>query len=142
VASAWWHDQRRQHLIDAGVIGHWTDLGEPENFNEQGWYFGLPETNLHDHTSIHNLYNLLWSQSIWDGYVRNSLNQRPFVLSRSGTAGSQRYGVAMWSGDIAANMPSLSEQMNVQMQMSLSGMDYFGYGLFWLGCRRVLPSGF
>lgn len=32
----------------------------------------------------------------------------------------------MWSGDIGANMPSLEAQMNVQMEMSLSGIDYFG----------------
>ncbi|MCA9887580.1 MAG: DUF5110 domain-containing protein [Anaerolineae bacterium] len=125
-AAAWWHDNRRQPLIQDGIVGHWTDLGEPEDYDESGWYAGLPELGLHDHASIHNLYNLFWSQSIWEGYQRNEVMQRPFILSRSGTAGSQRYGVAMWSGDIAANMPSLTEQMNVQMHMSLSGIDYFG----------------
>jgi alpha-glucosidase (family GH31 glycosyl hydrolase) len=30
------------------------------------------------------------------------------------------------SGDIAANMASLTAQMKVQMEMSLSGVDYFG----------------
>jgi alpha-glucosidase len=113
-------------LIDEGVIGHWTDLGEPEDFSEAGWYTGFSPADVHDHASVPNLYNLLWSQSIWDGYQRNDVQRRPFILSRSGTSGSQRNGVAMWSGDIAANMPSLSEQMNVQMQMSLSGVDYFG----------------
>lgn len=125
-AAAWWHDVRRQPLVDAGIIGHWTDLGEPENYSEAAWYAGLPELDMHDEAAIHNLYNLLWSASIWDGYARNDVDQRPFSLSRSGTSGSQRYGVAMWSGDIAANMLSLTEQMNVQMQMSLSGIDYFG----------------
>ncbi|MBZ0275197.1 MAG: glycoside hydrolase family 31, partial [Anaerolineae bacterium] len=125
-SAAWWHDQRRQHLIDAGVIGHWTDLGEPENFRQGAWYFGIPGLNLHDHASVHNLYNLWWSQSVWDGYQRNAVQRRSFILTRSGTAGSQRYGTAMWSGDIAMKMTSLSEQMNVQMEMSLSGIDYFG----------------
>jgi alpha-glucosidase len=32
----------------------------------------------------------------------------------------------MWSGDIGSNLSSLTSQMNVQMHMSLSGMDYFG----------------
>ena len=121
-AAAWWHDNRRQHLVDSGIIGHWTDLGEPENYDEGAWYFGGD----HTHASIHNLYNFYWSQSIWDGYQRHDIERRPFILSRSGTAGSQRYGVAMWSGDIGANVLSLAEQMNVQMQMSLSGIDYFG----------------
>lgn len=125
-ASAWWHDNRRQHLIDAGVMAHWTDLGEPENYDESAWYFGIAGTNRHGHAGIHNLYNLLWSQSIWDGYARNDVALRPFILSRSGTSGSQRYGVAMWSGDIGANLMSLSEHMNAQLHLSLSGMDYFG----------------
>lgn len=125
-AAAWWHDERRQHLIDAGVIGHWTDLGEPEDYDEGGWYFGFPAFERHGHADVHNVYNFLWSESIWKGYQRNTIARRPFILSRSGTSGSQRYGVAMWSGDIAANMPSLEAQMNVQMHMSLSGVDYFG----------------
>ncbi|MBE2268646.1 MAG: DUF5110 domain-containing protein [Anaerolinea sp.] len=119
-AAVWWHDERRQPLIDLGVMGHWTDLGEPEDFDESAVYAGG------DQAAIHNLYNLLWSQSVWDGYMRNNVERRPFILSRSGTAGSQRFGAALWSGDIGANMDSLSEQMNVQMHMALSGIDYFG----------------
>ncbi|WP_119070520.1 TIM-barrel domain-containing protein [Aggregatilinea lenta] len=124
-AAAWWHDHRRQPLIDAGVTGHWTDLGEPEVYDEGAWYAGVGAEG-HTQADVHNLYNLLWSRSIWDGYARHAVEQRPFVLSRSGTSGSQRYGVAMWSGDIGANMPSLAAHMNVQMHMSLSGVDYFG----------------
>jgi alpha-glucosidase len=123
-AAAWWHDNRRQPLIDAGVIGHWTDLGEPEDFDEGAWYFGV--AGLHSHADIHNLYNFLWAQSIWDGYLRNDVQRRLFVLSRSGTAGIQRFGVAMWSGDIGSNLASLAAQMQVQMQLSLSGIDYYG----------------
>jgi alpha-glucosidase len=125
-AAAWWHENRRKHLIDEGVVGHWTDLGEPEMFQASAWYYGFPEYELHGQADIHNLYNFLWSKSIWEGYQRDGVTRRPFIMSRSGTAGSQRYGVAMWSGDIGANMPSLAAHMNAQMQMSLSGMDYFG----------------
>ncbi len=138
-AAAWWHDQRRQHLIEAGVIGHWTDLGEPEDYSESAWYAGFPEFGLHDHASIHNLYNLFWTQSIWEGYQRNAVQRRPFMLSRSGTSGSQRYGAALWSGDIAANLVSLAEQMNVQMHMSLSGVDYFGADVGGFFRNRVDP---
>jgi alpha-glucosidase (family GH31 glycosyl hydrolase) len=125
-AAAWWHENRRQHLIEEGVMAHWTDLGEPENFDEGSWYYGFPEFDKHDHGDVHNLYNLLWSESIFEGYQRHEIEQRPFILSRSGTSGSQRFGVAMWSGDIASNLTSLAAHMNAQMQMSLSGVDYFG----------------
>jgi alpha-glucosidase len=126
--AAFWHDWKREPLIEAGVIGHWTDLGEPEMYDPAAWYSGstwdyLP---LQRQADIHNLYNLLWSRSIYEGYLRNGHAQRPFIMSRSGTSGSQRYGVAMWSGDIGSNLVSLTSQMDVQMHMSLSGMDYFG----------------
>ena len=48
------------------------------------------------------------------------------MLSRSGTSGIQRFGAAMWSGDIGSNLASLAAHLNVQMHMSFSGIDYFG----------------
>lgn len=119
-----WHDRRRKALIDAGVAGHWTDLGEPENYPDAAWYHGFGAG--HDQAANHNLYNFGWSASIANGYRRHNSNRRPFILSRSGTAGSQRFGVAMWSGDIGANMPSLRAHFRAQAHMSLSGIDYFG----------------
>jgi len=130
-AAAFWHDWKREPLINAGVMGHWTDLGEPEMYDSSSWYAGIADdyVPLNQHADIHNLFNLLWSQSIYNGYLRNGHSQRPFILSRSGSPGSQRYGAAMWSGDIGSNLSSLTSQMNVQVQMSLSGMDYFGSDL-------------
>ena len=125
-AAATWHDSLRQPLIDTGIMGHWTDLGEPEMFAPDSWYAGLPGLDLHDQAANHNVYNLLWAASIAAGYTRNEVAQRPFILSRSGTSGIQRYGAGMWSADIGANFDSLAAHMNAQMQMSLSGMDYFG----------------
>jgi alpha-glucosidase (family GH31 glycosyl hydrolase) len=127
-AGAFWHDWKREPLIEAGVTGHWTDLGEPEAFDPKGWYWGVAQDGqqLHDQAAVHNLYNLLWSQSIYEGYLRNGHEQRPFILSRSGTSGSQRYGSAMWSGDISGLLTSLAAHLNVQMHMSMSGVDYYG----------------
>jgi len=119
-----WHDQRRKPLIDAGIAGHWTDLGEPENYPDKAWYHGFGAG--HDQAANHNLYNFAWSASIARGYARQKSQRRPFILSRSGTAGSQRFGVAMWSGDIGSNMPSLRAHFRAQAHMSLSGIDYFG----------------
>ncbi len=127
-AGAYWHDWKREPLIDSGVIGLWTDLGEPELFDPEGWYAGVAQDGAvgHSQADIHNLYNLKWSQSISEGYARNGDVQRPFILSRSGTVGSQRYGVAMWSGDVAARLTTLATQLNNQMHMSFSGIDYYG----------------
>jgi alpha-glucosidase (family GH31 glycosyl hydrolase) len=137
-AGVWIHEQRRfPNLSQLGVSCHWTDLGEPESFDAGACYEGVETVDgaiKNHHADVHNLYNLLWNRSIWDGYVDKEgevddlgiARPRPFVLSRSGAAGSQRYGVAMWSGDIASSLASLATHLNAQMHMSLSGIDYYG----------------
>ncbi|HXQ20491.1 MAG TPA: TIM-barrel domain-containing protein [Candidatus Acidoferrales bacterium] len=125
-AGDFWHDAKRQPLIDMGVLGHWTDLGEPEVYDSTAWYYGFPQLGLHAHADIHNLYNFAWLASIARGYARHGAAQRPFMVSRSGTSGIQRFGAAMWSGDIGSNLDSLAAHFNAQMHMSFSGVDYFG----------------
>lgn len=138
-AGEWFHNNRRfPNLVKKGVNAHWTDLGEPETFDPAACYEGV-ETSLdgqkkNQHSDIHNLHNLLWDRSIWEGYHSKEgekdelgvTNPRPFIVSRSGAAGIQRYGAAMWSGDIASNVKSLASHGNAQMQMSFSGVDYYG----------------
>ncbi len=140
-AGVFWHDLKREPLINLGVMGHWTDLGEPEMYDPESWYAGIVEDGQlrNKHVDIHNLYNFLWSKSIYEGYQRNRHSQRPMILSRSGTSGSQRLGVSMWSGDIGSNLSSLATHLNAQMHMSMSGMDYFGSDIG--GFRRESTDG-
>ncbi len=121
-AADFFHDFRRQALVDLGITGHWTDLGEPEMFVPEAFY----GKGRFKHADIHNIYNLRWSKSIAEGYERHNVTRRPWILSRSGTSGIQRYGVGLWSGDIGSNLSSLSTHLNAQMHMSFSGVDYFG----------------
>lgn len=132
VAGAnWWHDQvRKPNTIDLGVIGHWTDLGEPEAFDPSAC------ESLGQHSNgYHNIHNLLWSKSIFDGYVRNheSITARPFSLARAGTVGSQRFGAALWSGDIGGRLDHMNLHYNSQMHMAMAGIDYYSsdIGGFW-----------
>lgn len=124
-AGAYWHDTERQHLIDDGVVGHWLDLGEPEMYDSGDWVAGvLPGKNAH--ADYHNVYGLMWAESIAAGYDRNEEDARPFLLARAGAAGIQRYGVGMWSADIGSKLTALAAQQNTQMHMSMSGIDYYG----------------
>ncbi|NJK40119.1 MAG: DUF5110 domain-containing protein [Oscillatoriales cyanobacterium RM2_1_1] len=149
-AGIWIHRQRRYpNLVRQGIHGHWTDLGEPETFDPRGCYEGVEMTQSgikNEHPDLHNLYNLLWNQSIWQGYFAQrgradalgTVNPRPFILTRSGAAGTQRYGTAMWSGDIASNLQSLATHFNAQMHLAFSGIDYYGSDIG--GFRReVMP---
>ncbi|NOZ25378.1 MAG: DUF5110 domain-containing protein [Nitrospirae bacterium] len=118
--GAYWHDMKRKALIDLGIMGHWTDLGEPEMYDPGSGYSAGTQAD------AHNIFNFRWLRSIYKGYVRNNESRRPFMMSRSGTAGIQRFGAAMWSGDIASRLSSLAAHAANQMHMSFSGIDYYG----------------
>ncbi len=118
--GAYLHDNKRQALIDMGVIGHWTDLGEPEMFDANSGYA------VGGHADAHNIFNFRWIRSINEGYRRNNNALRPFMMSRSGTAGIQRFGAAMWSGDIGSKLDNLDSHAANQKHMAFSGIDYYG----------------
>lgn len=124
-AGDYWHDTKREPLIRAGVAGHWIDLGEPEAYGPNDWAWGA-NLDGHQAADFHNIYNFSWAQSIARGYQRHGETQRPFIMSRSGTSGIQRFGVAMWSGDVGSRQSILATHENARMHMSLSGIDYFG----------------
>jgi len=120
-AGDYWHRTKRLPLIQAGITGHWLDLGEPEMFHPASVYFGGKRQS-----DVHNIYNLKWLEGVYRGYQKYSPSQRPFLLSRSGAAGVQRFGTVMWSGDIGSDLSNLASHQNNQMHMSLSGLDYYG----------------
>jgi len=116
-----WHKWKRAPLVEAGILGHWIDLGEPEIYPHEATYHGNRRQ-----ADVHNIYNLKWAEGIHAGYDKYTPDVRPFILSRSGAAGIQRHGAVMWSGDIGSDLTSLASHMNAQMHMSLSGVDYYG----------------
>jgi alpha-glucosidase (family GH31 glycosyl hydrolase) len=131
-AGGWIHENRRfPNLAEKGIAGHWTDLGEPEKYDPNACYRGVETTAAgpkNRHGDVHNLYAFLWNKSIYDGYAEKNgaLNRRPFIVTRSGASGSDRFGVAMWSGDIGSSLDLLATHLNAQMHMSFSGIDYYG----------------
>jgi alpha-glucosidase (family GH31 glycosyl hydrolase) len=104
-------------LVNQGVGGWWTDLCEPElHPDDMQHYWGEAQR-------IHNVMNLLWSQLLYDHYQQSG-NQRLFNLTRSGYAGSQRYGVITWSGDVQRSFGGLQVQPVLMQSLALSGIPY------------------
>ncbi|QEC40792.1 TIM-barrel domain-containing protein [Pseudobacter ginsenosidimutans] len=109
-----------------GVSGWWSDLGEPEkhpntimhNLKDQG--VNRPVSA----DEIHNLYGHQWSAMLYEKYRDDYPDQRLFHLNRAGFAGSQRYSVFPWTGDVARSWSGLKAQWPVMMGMSLSGLPY------------------
>ncbi|KAG9008461.1 hypothetical protein FRB90_008878 [Tulasnella sp. 427] len=100
----------------------------PSVFN--GPEITMQKDNIHyggwEHRDVHNINGMLYANQTARAMVaREDVPKRPFVLSRSFFAGSQRHG-AIWTGD---NMGTW-EHMKVGLQMALAdgiaGMTFSG----------------
>lgn len=130
-ARRWWGEELAPALR-AGMDGVWLDVNEPTTFPEGGAGLSLP-----DETPVgglgagatmadaHNLYGLLEAQATYDGMLAARPSQRPFVLSRAGYAGLQRYA-ATWTGDAPSTWASLRQTPAMLTGLSLSGMPFAG----------------
>ena len=69
-----------------------------------------------------NSYPLMHARSFYDGWTAFKPDVRPFTLTRSGFAGLQRYGAAIWSGDVASRWYDLKAQISAGVNVSMSGL--------------------
>jgi len=111
--------EKLKRLIEQGIAGFWTDMGEPQFHPVGSWH------HLGGREKIHNIYNLLWSKGIYERHRKSFPRQRVFILSRSAYLGSQRYGSANWSGDIPSTFKELKRQVRTGLNFSLSGIPYW-----------------
>ncbi|MFH0881425.1 MAG: TIM-barrel domain-containing protein, partial [bacterium] len=113
-----WYREKAVTLLADSIGGLWTDLGEPERHPEDMMHAGGTADD------VHNSYNLLWSQTVAEAFAEQRPGRRIFNLTRSGSAGSQRYGVFTWSGDVQASWLGFIGQPSFVLQMGLSGFAY------------------
>jgi alpha-glucosidase (family GH31 glycosyl hydrolase) len=112
----WWN--RTKELYEQGLRGYWIDMGELEEHFEGTISFGG------DRTRTHNAYSYLWSKALYEGQ-RDDYKTRPFILSRSGCIGIQKFGTAVWSGDIDASWKVLADQVVIGQGMAMSGVPHW-----------------
>jgi alpha-glucosidase len=127
---AWWAAQYRL-LTDAGVGGVWHDMNEPTSISLVGDPT-LPLSTRHDleglggdHALAHNVYGRLMNEAGYDGLSRARPHARPFVLSRSGWAGNQRWAWT-WTGDVETTWAGLRQQVATVVGLGLSGIPFAG----------------
>jgi alpha-D-xyloside xylohydrolase len=127
--------QIEQTLGRLGVDAWWLDADEPDMVSNSSIAerkaFMTPSP-LGPGAVIFNAYALEHVRGVYDGNLRSRPGRRVFILSRSGFAGLQRYGAAVWSGDIAPRWSDLKDQIAAGIGFSLSGlpnwtMDIGGY---------------
>ncbi|MEK9137987.1 MAG: TIM-barrel domain-containing protein, partial [Bacteroidota bacterium] len=89
---------------------------------------------------VHNIYNLLWAKTVYDGLSPFRPSQRLFNLTRSGYAGIQRYGVATWSGDVSRSFGGLAVQLPMLLNMGMSGIAYHNSDIGGFCCGTTTPE--
>ncbi|XP_059616184.1 neutral alpha-glucosidase AB [Phlebotomus argentipes] len=106
----------------------WNDMNEPSVFN--GPEVTMLKDNIHfgdwEHRDVHNIYGHMHVLATFEGLMRRSNGvQRPFILSRSHFAGTQRYA-AIWTGDNAAEWGHLQASVKMCLSESVAGMSFCG----------------
>ncbi|KAL1956817.1 hypothetical protein VTO42DRAFT_6767 [Malbranchea cinnamomea] len=107
----------------------WNDMNEPSVFN--GPETTMPKDNIHfggwEHRDVHNLYGLTFVNATYKGLIERKRGEmrRPFVLTRSFYAGSQRYG-AMWTGDNQASWGHLAASLPMVLNNGIAGFPFAG----------------
>ena len=115
-------------LFSKGVDAWWMDASEPDilsNVSPQKRKEEMEPTALGPSAEWLNAYPLENARGIYEGQRAADSGRRVFILTRSGFAGSQRYGAAIWSGDIAARWSDMRNQIAAGINFSLSGIPYW-----------------
>jgi len=129
----WWGDLYRGAYYEKGVAGVWNDMNEPVNWvaNAAGEKT-LPHDALQGepgsqvpHAAVHNLYGFNMARATYEGWKRHRPERRPFILTRSGYAGIQRYA-AVWMGDNHSWWEHIVAHMTMCAGMGLSGVPFVG----------------
>jgi alpha-glucosidase len=128
-ARTWWGDQLRA-LTDRGVAGIWTDMNEPSDFvdktgeSQQDVVFDdLGARSLY--AQNRNTFALNMARATYEGLQRLQPDRRPFVITRAGYAGIQRYAIT-WIGDSNATFEQLALTVPMFASMGLSGQPFVG----------------
>src|SRR5438046_10740342 len=68
----------------------------------------------------------------YEGFRHLQPDRRPFILTRSGTAGMQRYA-ALWTGDNTSQWEHISMAIPTCLNIGMSGVPFVGVdiGGFW-----------
>ena len=132
------------------VISSFLDVTHPEarefvwakvreNYHRHGikvWWLDAIEPEIvpydHDHVRYHAgngfevgcLYPLFQQKAFYDG-MKSAGETEIVTLGRAGWAGSQRYGAAIWSGDIHSTWEDLRQQVRAGLNIGLSGIPWW-----------------
>lgn len=121
---AWWKAQVKAQLLDLGVAATWNDNNEFEITNPRALAhgFGTPFPA----QEMKPLQTMLMLRASAEAQREHAPDQPPFLVSRAGAAGMQRYAQT-WSGDNHTAWASLKWNIRMGLGLALSGVSNIGH---------------
>jgi alpha-glucosidase len=128
-AARWWGDLHRAYL-DHGVAGIWNDMNEPSDFLDQTGKTQMDVVTYDGGTNSpyaenRNVFALNEARATFEGLTRLRPNDRPYIITRAGYAGIQRYST-IWTGDNTATWDALALSIPMFQTAGLSGEPFLG----------------
>lgn len=127
--------QTNRELFSGGFDSWWCDSTEP--FSGSDWSGPVLREPWERYTlvgeehkkyldpALANCYPLEHARGIYENQRAETGEKRVFNLTRSGWAGSQRYGAALWSGDTSARWDVLNKQICEGLNLCMSGLPWW-----------------
>ena len=124
---SWWAE-KMSFYTNLGVDGFWTDMNEPASWGQ--FTPNLIEFDFEgekaSHRKARNVYGMQMARSAQEGSSFQKPEKRPFVLTRAGFSGVQRYAAA-WTGDNVATEEHMLAGVRLVNSLGLSGVAFAGY---------------
>jgi len=120
--------QMNRELFQKGVDSWWLDASEPEmrhTASLEDLRRTMTPNALGTGSRVLLAFPLLNARGVYEGQRAAAPDQRVCILTRSGYAGLQRYGAAVWSGDITSTWTALRKQIPAGLSAALSGLPYW-----------------
>ena len=120
-AAAYWKNFR-ERLLPLGIDAWWQDATEPENDDLAGRRVNNGKWS---GEQVRNVYPLLVNKTVYEGLVE--AGKTPMILTRCGFPGIQRYGSALWSGDVGNDWETFRRQITAGLGVQAAGIPWWTY---------------
>jgi alpha-D-xyloside xylohydrolase len=120
-ASSYWQNFC-ERLLPLGIDAWWQDATEPENDDLVG---RRVNNGRWSGEQVRNVYPLLVNKTVYEGLVAAS--REPMILTRCGFPGIQRYGSALWSGDVGNDWETFRRQIVAGLGVQAAGVPWWTY---------------
>ena len=133
-AASYWQNFR-ERLLPLGIDAWWQDATEPENDDLVGRRVNNGKWS---GEQVRNVYPLLVNKTVYEGLTQNErlkmkdekydlTKSSPFILTRCGFPGIQRYGSALWSGDVGNDWETFRRQIVAGLGVQAAGVPWWTY---------------